>query len=266
MPKDVIDAVGAVDISTAAERLGISVQTLEGVLERGLLKGFRDADGRWKVLLEGGPQEGAGAAPHVSIARETGGGPAPTLSRILDDTRSPLERVLAEQVDFLRVQLADRDRAIIDKDAVIADLSRALRALPASKLSQGASCDEEIAALSSGSHVAGIAAAIRDGRLIPEAPEAVLAAGRQNRVPVVVGALCAPDSREPLGSLGDGDGDGEEVVTEDSTVSLRSPLRRSLRSSLRGSLRYRARLAAAVRSRCLRLRSAAISISRSIRP
>jgi hypothetical protein len=131
MPKDVIDAVGAVDVSTAAERLGISVQTLEGVLERGLLKGFKDADGRWKVLLEGGSQEGAGVPPHVSIARETGGGPAPTLSRILDDTRSPLERVLAEQVDFLRVQLADRDRAISDKDAVIADLSRALRALPA---------------------------------------------------------------------------------------------------------------------------------------
>ncbi len=131
MPKDVIDTVGAVDISTAAERLGISVQTLEGVLDRGLLKGFKDADGRWKVLLEAGPA-GASAEPHVSVVREAaGGGPSRTLSRILDDTRSPLERVLAEQVDFLRVQLSDRDRAIIEKDAVIADLSRALRALPA---------------------------------------------------------------------------------------------------------------------------------------
>lgn len=148
MPKDVIDAVGAVDISTAAERLGISVQTLEGVLERGLLKGFKDADGRWKVLLEGGPQQGAGATPHVSIARETGSGPAATLSRILDDTRSPLERVLAEQVDFLRVQLADRDRAIIDKDAVIADLSRALRALPA-PVPTGAAADGLVARLES---------------------------------------------------------------------------------------------------------------------
>lgn len=149
MPKDVIDAVGAVDISTAAERLGISVQTLEGVLDRGLLKGFKDADGRWKVLLEGGHQQGASTGPYVSTARESGGGgPSPTLSRILDDTRSPLERVLAEQVDFLRVQLSDRDRAIIEKDAVIADLSRALRALPA-PVSTGSAAEGLVARLES---------------------------------------------------------------------------------------------------------------------
>jgi para-nitrobenzyl esterase len=54
----------------------------------------------------------------------------------------------------------------------------ALRALPAAKLLEAASAKEETDALSAGRHVAGFAGAIRDGKLIVDAPEAILAAGR----------------------------------------------------------------------------------------
>ena len=66
--------------------------------------------------------------------------------------------------------------------------SKALRALPASKLIEGISAPEEIAALSAGQHVNGFAGSIRDGKLVVEAPEAALAAGHQAMVPVLIGA------------------------------------------------------------------------------
>jgi para-nitrobenzyl esterase len=63
-----------------------------------------------------------------------------------------------------------------------------LRAIPARKLLEAASAKEEVAAISAGGHVAGFASAIRDGKLIVEAPEAAFAGGRQAMVPVMVGA------------------------------------------------------------------------------
>jgi para-nitrobenzyl esterase len=63
-----------------------------------------------------------------------------------------------------------------------------LRALPADKLTEGASAQEEIAALSAGTFIIGFAGPIRDGKLVVEAPEAAFAAGRQTMVPVVIGA------------------------------------------------------------------------------
>ena len=65
---------------------------------------------------------------------------------------------------------------------------RALRALSADKLTEGASAPQEIAALSTRKLIVGVAGAILDGRLVVEAPEAAFAAGRQAMVPVVVGA------------------------------------------------------------------------------
>jgi len=65
---------------------------------------------------------------------------------------------------------------------------KALRGLPAAKLLEGASAAQEVAAISAGGHVAGFSSAIRDGKLIVEAPEAAFAGGRQAIVPVVVGA------------------------------------------------------------------------------
>jgi para-nitrobenzyl esterase len=64
----------------------------------------------------------------------------------------------------------------------------ALRALSAEKLIEGASAPEVLAGMSSGQPVIGISGAILDGRFITETPEAAFAAGRQAKVPVIVGA------------------------------------------------------------------------------
>jgi len=65
---------------------------------------------------------------------------------------------------------------------------KALRALPPTKLMKGASDHEEIAALSDDKLIIGVAGSILDDRLVVEAPEAILAAGRQAMVPVMIGA------------------------------------------------------------------------------
>jgi para-nitrobenzyl esterase len=65
---------------------------------------------------------------------------------------------------------------------------KALRALPANKLVEGASAPAEIVALSNGKFIIGVAGSIRDGKLVVEAPEAAFAAGRQTMVPVIIGA------------------------------------------------------------------------------
>jgi para-nitrobenzyl esterase len=72
----------------------------------------------------------------------------------------------------------------------------ALRDLPATALTAGLSAQEIIAALMAGRPLPGMAMGIRDGRIIAEAPEAALAAGRQAMVPVLIGAN---DRDLPLG-------------------------------------------------------------------
>ncbi|NKL80687.1 carboxylesterase family protein [Rhizobium leguminosarum] len=69
-----------------------------------------------------------------------------------------------------------------------ADALTALRALPAEKLTEGASAQEVLAGMSTGKPVIGVSGAIIDGRFLLETPEAALAAGRQAPVPVIVGA------------------------------------------------------------------------------
>ena len=64
----------------------------------------------------------------------------------------------------------------------------ALRSVPADKLVEGTSASAEIAALSTGKSLIGVAGAIRDGKLIVEAPEAAISAGRAAKVSVMVGA------------------------------------------------------------------------------
>jgi para-nitrobenzyl esterase len=63
-----------------------------------------------------------------------------------------------------------------------------LRALPAEELVKDTKASDVIAVWSAGKQVPGFAGAIRDGRLIAEAPETVLREGRQARVPILVGA------------------------------------------------------------------------------
>lgn len=64
----------------------------------------------------------------------------------------------------------------------------ALRALPADKLVEGASAPLVLAGMSSGLPVVGVSGSILDGRFLTETPEAAFAAGRQAKVPVIVGA------------------------------------------------------------------------------
>ncbi|MBY3296264.1 carboxylesterase family protein, partial [Rhizobium laguerreae] len=69
-----------------------------------------------------------------------------------------------------------------------ADALTALRALPAEKLTEGASAHDVLAGISTGKPVIGVSGPIIDGRFLLETPEAAFAAGRQAPVPVIVGA------------------------------------------------------------------------------
>jgi len=63
----------------------------------------------------------------------------------------------------------------------------ALRALPAEKLTEGASAQAVLTGMSTGKPVVGVSGPIVDGRFLLETPEAAFAAGRQASVPVIVG-------------------------------------------------------------------------------
>ena len=65
---------------------------------------------------------------------------------------------------------------------------RALRAHSAEKLTEGTNAGDEVAALSAGKPIIGVAGSIVDGKLVVEAPEAAIAAGRWAKVPIIIGA------------------------------------------------------------------------------
>ncbi|MBB2842621.1 UNVERIFIED_ORG: para-nitrobenzyl esterase [Rhizobium etli] len=69
-----------------------------------------------------------------------------------------------------------------------ADALTALRALPAEKLTEGASAQEVLAGMATGKPVIGISGPMIDGRFLLETPEAAFAASRQAPVPVIIGA------------------------------------------------------------------------------
>lgn len=95
------------DLQEAARRLRVGADTVETALERGLLRGERDTQGRWKVAL-------AAAAPaHTSEPAQ------------LDEAPRPHE----DETDWLRRELARRDAVIAEKDALIAELARQSAAL-----------------------------------------------------------------------------------------------------------------------------------------
>jgi len=74
---------------------------------------------------------------------------------------------------------------------------KALRALPAEKLLEGASAKEEVAALTAGKTIIGVAGSIRDGKLVVETIEDAFRAGHQAMVPIIIGAN---DRDLPVGS------------------------------------------------------------------
>jgi para-nitrobenzyl esterase len=69
-----------------------------------------------------------------------------------------------------------------------ADALQKLRALPAAALTEATGGPETIAALSAGMVPNGMAMSIIDGRFLVEQPEAAVAAGRQAKIPIMIGA------------------------------------------------------------------------------
>jgi para-nitrobenzyl esterase len=65
---------------------------------------------------------------------------------------------------------------------------RALRAIAAEKMTNGADGSAVVTAMSGGAAVLGFSGPIRDGKLVVETPEEAFAAGRWNVVPLIVGA------------------------------------------------------------------------------
>jgi para-nitrobenzyl esterase len=65
---------------------------------------------------------------------------------------------------------------------------KALRALPADSVVKGTDAKLEVAALSAGKPIIGVAGSMLDGKLVVEAPEAAFAAGRWAKVPIIIGA------------------------------------------------------------------------------
>ena len=65
---------------------------------------------------------------------------------------------------------------------------KALRALPAEKLTEGTDAKAEVAALSAGKLLIGVAGSIIDGKQVIEPPEAAIASGHCAKVPIIIGA------------------------------------------------------------------------------
>ncbi len=92
---------------------------------------------------------------------------------------TPLEQAHAIAIDYARSRGISNDGP--------AGLA-ALRALPAESLVKDTSAKSELQALAAGGHLKGVAGPILDGKLLTDAPETTLRAGRQVPVPVIVGA------------------------------------------------------------------------------
>lgn len=91
------NSLDGLDISDAAARLGLSTETVRKRLQRGKLKGYKTADGSWRVVLPG--PDSPGQQPGQEST------PSP-------DNSSALVDALRDEVAFLRSQLQARDDEI----------------------------------------------------------------------------------------------------------------------------------------------------------
>jgi len=89
------------DIADAAARLGLSTETVRKRLQRGKIKGFKAADGSWRVVLPplDNPGQKPGQKSNPSPDNRPGGSGA-------------LVAALRDEVAFLRSQLQVRDEEI----------------------------------------------------------------------------------------------------------------------------------------------------------
>jgi para-nitrobenzyl esterase len=138
----------------------------------------------------------------VTIFGESAGGSAVLVHLTSPVSRGLFQRAIMQSpgIPTPRVKvtgltaLADAEKTAVDYAGSVGVTGagpaalKALRALPADKLMEGASIAEEIAALSAGKLITGVAGSMVDGKLVTGAPEAVFAARRQAIVPVIIGA------------------------------------------------------------------------------
>jgi hypothetical protein len=108
----------SVDLTTAANILGLSVATLRKRLQRGTIAGFKAADGSWRVMLDRPGQTGG-----------QGGQPAGQDPAALIET-------LRDEVHFLRSQLQARDEEIRRFQVLLQQHQQPARALPDHRAAQ----------------------------------------------------------------------------------------------------------------------------------
>jgi hypothetical protein len=106
----------SVDLTTAAARLGLSVETLRKRLQRGTIAGFKAPNGTWRVVLDK-QQDSPGQPPgHVQDKP--------------DRARDDLVDQLRSENEFLRSQLQARDDDIRRLHVLLQQHQQTVKALP----------------------------------------------------------------------------------------------------------------------------------------
>jgi hypothetical protein len=131
-----------VDLTTAANRLGLNVETLRKRLQRGTGAGVKAPDGSWRVVLDNAGVD----KPIVQDKpdRRRRAKPKPTARPTLDNgsdnrvdnsmsrggqDQSALVEALRDEIQFLRAELQARDQQI-DRFQVLLQQHQPARALP----------------------------------------------------------------------------------------------------------------------------------------
>lgn len=109
MPPSQPEQESPLDLTDAARRLGISIEAVRTALDRGLLRGIRAPDGRWRVYL--------------SSAAENIGFPDPAAAPATGSETGAAEVLLREQIDYLRGRIERQDAMIAEKDRTIAEIA-----------------------------------------------------------------------------------------------------------------------------------------------
>jgi hypothetical protein len=91
----------SIDLATASARLGLTVETIRKRLQRGKIKGFKAADGAWRVTLD-----------KVDTKQDSPGQTAGQEQDSPGQEQSALVLTLREDIQFLRGQLQARDEEI----------------------------------------------------------------------------------------------------------------------------------------------------------
>jgi para-nitrobenzyl esterase len=152
----------------------------------------------------------------VTIFGESSGGGSVMVHLISPLSRGLFQRAIMQSPGspasrakvFSLTELSDAEKMAVDYARSLGITGEgptalaALRALPAEKLVEGTDHEAALATLAAGKHIIGLAGSTRDGKLVVEAPEVALAADREAKVPVMIGAN---DRDLALGSAGNKD-------------------------------------------------------------